>query len=295
MNTLLDTGFAVIPFPKEILYNFNLDRFLSEQYEFVHSDPTQQFVLGAFGALGNPSSFHHPQIRQLRNSIYEHMLPLFASQFPSKHLQLLIDRFCIRRAKTTVSGETWHRDISFPNMPHIYGGWVNLDSVSQYFSCVPGSHLTYEAGIGFDRVTNTHIGTLIEIPPYHLIVFNERIVHEVRRFKHVRNSYRLFMKYAITEQAIQLFQDIKTILTDQAVPPISTTQIPPMYSKLHLVNHQQMLFNFTQQIKPYFTTDRGANKVVMRFMPSLFDTLGYTPFPLYSPYELQIVSPVYLT
>ena len=36
-----------------------------------------QRVLGGFGALGNPSSFHHPTIRALRNELKSSVLPFF--------------------------------------------------------------------------------------------------------------------------------------------------------------------------------------------------------------------------
>ncbi|RYG64537.1 hypothetical protein EON64_13785 [archaeon] len=71
----------------------------------------------------------------------------------------------------------------------IYGGWVNLDEhLTHSFSCVSGSHKPNgtDASIGFARVSAAEQRTYSQkkrvypIPPGHMVVFNELLVHEVQ-------------------------------------------------------------------------------------------------------------------
>src|SRR5580692_4103087 len=93
-------------------------------------------------------------------------------------LEQLFDRMCIRRKGTQTSGENWHRDVSAQSLPgdDIFGGWINLDvDRSQYFSCVPGTHVDRDASqtTGFAKISeDVGVGKeVIEIPPGHWIIF----------------------------------------------------------------------------------------------------------------------------
>ena len=110
MSELLSRGVVVIPLPLTIFENFNLDEFLNGQHEFKVSNTSSLFVLGNFGALANPSSQHHPEIRQLRSSVYTYMRSLFETAFEGKYIELIPDRFSIRHQSNPVTAESWHRD-----------------------------------------------------------------------------------------------------------------------------------------------------------------------------------------
>ena len=47
----------------------NIFKMLDEMPEYKIQGREVQRVLGGFGALGNPSSFHHPIVQDLRNDL----------------------------------------------------------------------------------------------------------------------------------------------------------------------------------------------------------------------------------
>jgi hypothetical protein len=132
-------------------------------------------VLGGFGALGNPSSFHHPTIQALRNELKRHVsLPLFRRyNHRGRKLEVLFDRICVRSSEFgTPTKESWHRDIydgekyglrTLPDNDEIFGGWINLSNQSQRFVGIAGSHKGADAkqaqrmGGGFSQLTETQI------------------------------------------------------------------------------------------------------------------------------------------
>jgi hypothetical protein len=134
-------------------FTMDVDKFLGEMVEYMPN--ANQYVLGSFGAYGNPSSFHHKKIRDLRskvdtfinsNNVYRDWL----------HAQYF-DRFCRRNTKFgDIPSETVHSDICVGDINEIIeclnekkelkwcksytmGGWVNLNKTeNQTFSCVVG-------------------------------------------------------------------------------------------------------------------------------------------------------------
>lgn len=104
-------------------------------------NPSTIFVQGAFGALGNPASFHNPVVRHLRTNMMFRAINLFGPIAGEKKLEQLINRMSIRRQGTSLGKESWHRDQDqcLPG-DFIFSGWVNLDLQNeQRFSCIPGS------------------------------------------------------------------------------------------------------------------------------------------------------------
>lgn len=309
MNELIESGVMVIPYSKEIREAFHVEQYLSGQKEYIQATPETVFVMGGFGAFGNPSSFHHPEIRTLRQSIYETTKPMFQQHYAGHYLECLVDRFCIRRPGTSVSAESWHRDISNVRLGEkrgreddvIYGGWVNLDDANtQYFSCVPYTHTadSLDQG-GFSRLSKEDAANYkarsqkIVIPPNHLIIFNEKTVHQVLPVKQEKNSYRLFMKYRISKDPQPLFPDIMNVIEAQGVFPLSLAQVPPMYGKLHAAAWRPQLKSFSQNIKPAFLDSTSSYTRVKRFMPSLQEA-DMDMFPVYSQPEIDMLRPVLL-
>ena len=302
-ESLLQNGIAVIPYNSNILDTFNLQDFLTNQKEFKESNEDTLFVMGGFGALGNPSSFHHPEVRQLRFSIYQHMFNVFKELFPGRYLECLVDRFCIRKPGTSLSKETWHRDISntLKGIQYgseddvIYGGWVNLDrDLTQYFSCVPRTHTEIIDQSGFARLSKEeaaeykHRRYLVAIPPHHVLVFNEKTVHEVLPMKQKHTSYRLFMKYRVSTEEAPLFDTISEIIENQGVFPLSYAQVPPLYGKLHWCNWKSRLQDFSANIRAEFIDP--TKEVVYRFMPSLREA-NMELFPPYSESDKSMLKP----
>lgn len=310
MQELITKGVMVIPYPENIRKQFNLNKYLSEQKEYVHINQNTNFVMGAFGAFGNPSSFHHPEIRKLRLNIYNFIKTYFSNTFHNKYLECIVDRFAIRRPDTSLSPETWHRDIS--NMKNnniigsnddlIFGGWVNLDdNHTQQFSCVPCTHDNILSGTGFTRLSKDDalkyksIKEKINVPPNHLIIFNEKIIHQVLPIKYKNYSYRLFMKYRITsnpDTPLINTNHLLKVIENQDIFPLNVEQQPPMYAKLHAVNWKTRLNDFSENIKDEFIDKKLQEtkqiKRVHRLMPSL-KAAGYDLFPDYSEEEINML------
>lgn len=309
MRELEEEGVAVIPFPKEIRERFNVDTFLSEMPEFKHPVPCHHYVMGAFGTLGNPSSYHHPEIRRLRLQIFNHMVTThFRAAHTGKYIQCLPDRFCIRRPGTSICKDSWHRDSSnrskngtlFGSASDIiYGGWVNLDEhITHSFSCVPGTHKSSDAetSIGFAKVSAEKqkeykaVCRVYSVPPGHMLVFHELLVHEVFPGKITDLSFRLFMKYRISDSdATTLFcgaETIDQVVADQDVFRVSMTQIPPMYSPMHSSLHRTQLVEFSQHVVPECRDSKTG--WVRKVMPSLREA-RLPLFPAYADEEVAIL------
>lgn len=215
-------------------------------------------------------------------------------------LEQVADRMMIRKAGQVVSAESWHRDEAALAEPsdHIFGGWANLDDHDQVFSCVLGTHTGVAGHSGFATIKDKEMkaqykatSTTVRIPPGCIIVFFERIVHEVVGRKAVHDMYRLFLGWRITQAASSLFGDISTLerLADQAVMPLKSSQNPPMYANLHWVNHRGKIEDFSQhvvQVAKHNRTVRSGQRagdvhcVVHEHMRSLVE---YN-MPLYAPY-----------
>ena len=144
-----------------------------------------QRVLGGFGALGNPSSFHHPTVRRMRRNMKEKVgRPLFDAYarlngWSDVRLELLMDRLCVRCQRFgVVRKDDWHRDIyngpeyglnplpaTLPGdrRDELFGGWINLSDRDQKFVCILRSHLGRDAeraqaeGGGFAELTPAQI------------------------------------------------------------------------------------------------------------------------------------------
>ena len=237
------------------------------------------FVMGGFSALGNPSSFHNILVRNIRewcHVIVLQKLFLEALKLDSKlKFEQDIDRMMYRPKGQSPTKEAWHRDESLNAIENdtIYGGWINLDDTPQYFSCVPGSHK--EVGNrngGFakidkeDRPKYKARKEKVEIPAGHIIIFYERIVHEVTGGKAKHPMCRLFLGWRLTYGSKSLVGDNLNKYLEQMQPvPIKSGQTPPMYAKLHWVNWRNKLLDFTKDISPQFTEMKTLKKTGERF------------------------------
>jgi hypothetical protein len=183
-------------------------------------------------------------------------------------LETLIDRMMTRNKGQAASAESWHRDVMPPNRipdtDEIFGGWLNLDNEDQYFSCIPGSHLGIfpnKISSGFatmhsnqkkkimkenPNITNKELEAEIKsrmkevskhktkfvIPPGHMIIFPQYILHEVISSKAKQKMYRLFTGWRLTESDNSIM-DYEDILGNQGIVPLPGGMKPPMYSKNH--------------------------------------------------------------
>lgn len=246
--------------------------------DFKTTDPEYGFVLGAFGAFGNPASFHSKEVYALRYILFHKLKFLFKNVDPRRKLEMLFDRLAIRREGASVSGESFHRDTCslMSTDDNIYGGWINLDDTeTQYFSCVPGTHTCAGRG-GFERIQGDYKDTKIKLPvkPKQVLIFNQNIIHEIFKQKIKKTNIRLYLGWRHTYSDLPLLSDpkdpqknINKILSEQIVPVLPSGDVPFMYSKQHPGLHRHMVVKITDEIKDFYKINNDkypGGKVISR-------------------------------
>jgi hypothetical protein len=254
------------------------------------SGNTLVYVLGGFAALGNPASFHNDLVRDLRRKCKKAVIPLFKELINSyvdkklrteTKLEMLFDRMMYRQKSQQPSAESWHRDVIPPKLiqdnDDLFGGWLNLDEDDQYFSCIPGSHLGIrqkELKEGFATIPKEEVDVVgayryrFRVPPGHMIVFPQYILHEVVSQKSEKNMMRIFTGWRTTISTDYLHPGTKERIGAQAVMPLPSGQIPPMFA----ANHGS--FFRSKQFKPIPNTSHKVSTIewsVNTFLEELLD------------------------
>jgi hypothetical protein len=272
-------GVSVYPIPDGLLEKFDIKKYLHEQKEYISIDDNTEFIISNFGAHGNPSSQHHPLVRDFRMEMFRFLKRSIETdaEFSEKYLQCLPDRFSQRFRKP--SKEAWHKDVSidyeiFTNSK-ILGGWANLDKTDQFFSKARR--------------------TLVRIPPGHAISFDEKVTHEIADVKLVGVSKRLYMKYHISSDSRSAIDVdvIRRAIETQGVFQMNQWNSMPMYEKIHPMFWNAQLVEFGRNIKPVFLAkpNKKGNVYVQRYMISLLEA-GVGMFPEYREEEIEILFPV---
>lgn len=325
LERLIRTGVTTIPVIDEKNISKYRQKFIQTLREFpeYNRDPKNPdldgkgnplvYVLGGFAALGNPASFHNKFVRKLRLKAKEKVKPLFRTVIKSffregdYKLEMLIDRMMYRMKSQAPPAESWHRDVIPGNMlekgDELFGGWINLDKTNQYFSCIPGSHLGIDQKTltpGFATVPKELVKIVssykkkIVVPPGHMVIFPQYILHEVVSNKASYDMMRLFTGWRVTTSCKYLHKNMEKLLDTQSIIPLPGGCIPPM----HASNHGS--FFLRKQFKPIPRFDHKVNliewsrdtmqsrtlvrkndyRVVKRYMDSL-ESYG---FPLYTAY-----------
>ena len=328
---LMREGYVVLPTPlvdPQMLGQARaaFDQHFLESPEFLAPprplDDDWTPVLGGFGALGNPSSFHHPFVRKMREMCEAWLLDNDALPLNGRRLEQCFDRLMRRPKGLLPDSETWHRDESVGTQPgdDIFGGWINLDTQSQYFSCAPRTHLEASArdrNNGFAKITDpaekAHYQSIadahgpVEIPVGHMLVFYERLVHEVLKKKATYLMRRMFLGWRATTSHEPLFGTERTNqwITTQEPPLIKSGQIAKMFANLHANLHIHKIIEVydkrtyqPQCYSPYAAQSKDPTKwyhnlVHQRIhnpMKSLAE-YGLPMHPAYEPEERKIMFP----
>ncbi len=251
----------------------------------------------------------------------------------SHKIEQVIDRMLYREKGKTPVAETWHRDITPVVVAgdFVFGGWINLNSEAQYFSCVPGTHLDPRpagAGAGFSQIPKEEHAAykkrskLVVIPPGAILVFYEQLVHEVVARKYPVDMMRIFLGWRLTTdnrsivtalsqlpeaqkipgQPYHVLQPLDDLLDAQAAMPLKSGQGSAMVSKLHttqfIVSHW---VPFSENFVPAITKwheikSKSAQKYGQRFLvvPRFMESLrdyGFQLFPAYSQNERLMYQP----
>lgn len=275
----------------------------------------RMLVMGGFGALGNPSSLHNLTSGRLRLLMQNHAIEFFRAYMykylsKGKRLEQLVDRLSVRVKGTSTTKESWHRDVAPLKKDFqddlVFGGWVNLDTKSQYFSCVPKTHHEKTKKAGFvqeekqDELEKKYRGVSkkVECPPGHWIFFFQNIMHEVLAIKQKDNiSLKQYFGWRITEDTEPLFPDNISKMKDHGLPQIPSGQTPWMYGPSHNQYHQSKLIewsnkNFKKECLVEKTKKTGEKyTVVNRFLPSLKE-MGLDIYPEYTSEDIDILKPI---
>ena len=272
-----------------------------------------KLVMGGFSALGNPASFHNKFVRRFRQYATVEVFSLFNCAIKELgdtwNIEQIIDRMCLRPPNVVASPESWHRDeaSNAAKTDKIFGGWWNFGKAWQFFSCVPGSHKGATGNAGFRKIKPEEAKELtprrvsVAIPPGAIIVFYEKIVHEVVSKKSNFPMYRLFLGWRLTQASSPLYP-IESLLRSQAVMPLKSGQIPPMYAKLHWTNWTDRIVEFSKTVqdvcketKIMQTGQRAgtAFTIVHQHMKSL-EAYGLSMYPPYTDPEIALHRPTRL-
>lgn len=272
------------------------------------SKAPSSYVLGGFSALGNPSSFHLPAVRMFRLFALAELASLFSTACGSDeewHLEQLIDRVLVRPKGVSPGAESWHRDESVGGKDGdiIFGGWWNLSSdIVDIFSCVPGSHrCTSDNSKGFGLIRDKATIEIckakrerVKVPPGHILIFHERILHEIVPRKLKQDLIRIFLGWRLTRdksgEPMMGLSRLHQVLDAQGVVPLKSGQVPPMYAKLHWTNWRKKIVEFTKSsIVEVCTEERHVRSGVdagstIRVVHQHMRSLREYGLPCYAPY-----------
>ena len=322
---LLRDGVVVLPFLSEAaLAKSRIEgmKTCNTFPEYKHPSAGTQYVLRGFGAFGNPASFHNVWIREFRKQLREFLckhlfLPLIKLTGVSAwRLEMLFDRILERHVGQSATAESWHRDIS-PTRGLIpgdvcFGGWVNLDSTKQTFSCIYGTHRPEsfwenhaphpygelpkkfwnfewlsDIKSGFNTVTDRDPAEKIrlmailkglrpsptQIPPGHCIVFFQHLLHEVVATAAVHQMLRVFHGYRLTQSQDGLFQKF---YAEQRL--FERFVVPPLPSgqqpPMYSANHASVFLGLQKNEKPVKTFRHAISGVPTTLIKWSSNTFG---------------------
>lgn len=233
---------------------------LADLKKEIKQGNVDRYCVGGTSFLGNPAVFHNPLSRELRQTVCFELKDLFLNykhkylQDDTYKLEICVDRILCRPPGDVPTKESWHRDeapSADPLADKVFGGWLNLDSDPQYFSCVPGSHNfgRTDDGQGFHKIAADECKIfetkkqIMEVPPGHIIVFLEDIAHEIISNASTMRPYttiRQFNGFRFTKSDQPLHGEdyIRECLKTQSVMKIKSNQMPALYPRISLMYSQ---------------------------------------------------------
>lgn len=313
-SILIRDGVVVVPVLDQKTTDVFREAFDSVRHnfpEFMHTDDANGLpeVMGGFGAYGNPASFHNPFVRTLRMVIAEPVIEFFRNVVTDLddpvvggrwHLEMLFDRMCRRPKDSSTTAESAHRDLNPQTVEKIegtdtyrpkandycFGGWIDLDQHGrdQTFTCVLGTHrdavmMKKKSGAESGFATQERITgdiTRVTVPPGHLVIFFQRILHVVHPRKAKWDSYRqfrcwrLFKTIEVDPHPLNGLDEWTRVIGEMAVPRLPSRQVPPIYSLMHAStclfkgNAHDPIQWTARKVNPIFVQDRVCQGKVNR-------------------------------
>lgn len=205
------------------------------------------YVLGGFGAYGNPSSFHNDFVRKIRKEKMKH-IPIFGELLKIAQEKGVIDdakkykvaqfmdRMCKRIQGTSTTKESYHTDLipKGRDTDLTIGGWIQLSPDTSYFSCVPRTHSFFPktSKKGFAVQKGKECTHEVEVPQGNILMFFQSLGHCVYSTKRKTDSFRVFSVYLLTTHSTHIY-DYKKVIDENGVPRLASDQMPPMYGANH--------------------------------------------------------------
>ncbi|KXS14115.1 hypothetical protein M427DRAFT_45211 [Gonapodya prolifera JEL478] len=286
--------------------------------EFKSGVPSDgRYVMGGFGALGTPSSFHNEHVRVYRQwchaLLVEHLFRDFIRMMDDPttvRLEQIMDRMMHRKAGDVGPNEAWHRDEAPAalNGDIILGGWINLSDGDQSFHYVPGTHnrsFRERGRSGFNKIRKEDYADckskseIAVVRPGDIIVFFEDVIHSTVGKASRVDNIRLFLGWRLTRSSDPLIPNMRELLDQQAVMPLKSGQTPPMFANLHWTNHRAKLSAWAENLHPACTEFKMVRsglaagtvlRVPKRHMASL-GAMGFIKFENYGYDERSIYYP----
>tara|TARA_B100001287_G_C22680586_1_gene530129 strand:- start:1160 stop:2176 length:1017 start_codon:yes stop_codon:yes gene_type:complete len=301
----------------------SLDRYHRRFLDTLKSQPefneyaikNKLYVMGGFSGLGNASSFHNPFVREIRAilyyDLYKEIFGYILQELGGNYkFEQHFDRMMYRLSGVKPCSETFHRDESQGDLEDItFGGWLNISFVEENFSCVKFSHVLdseQKTQKGFNKFSKDQQkefkakSELVPIKPGQAIIFVENIIHEVLATAVMVDRCRLFIGFSITKRDAPLIAELESLIENQAIIPLKSGQIPPIYSPMHLCNHHEKLVDFTNGIKDFIKVNHTFKsgkkqgitiKICPRYMPSLKEISKLAgKNVLYEPYCIEEIN-----
>jgi hypothetical protein len=312
-DLLQQQGYIVLPFidPRymhQVQQAF--DHVVFNQLDLQLQEPP--FVGGGFSALANPYSFHNDFVRDARVLYHTFITPPARMLFsrPGTNIEIYPDRMSFREKKVKPTKESGHRDCTPMDTPlqgvqakrgdRIFGGWINFNhSLTQHFHCIPYTHTQVDGAAivganGFTSIDPSDPAlqtafSVIDIPPGHLLIFDQRLVHQVRAVAEKTQSIRrLYTAFRITSSDEPMNNAMVQLLQNGDVIPLKSGQLPRMYP--HLWHCQEarlgLIAKFTSRVPACMKSSSGT---LMPVAHSLKD-MGI-PFRKYTDTEIGMYLP----
>ena len=313
MSTLIVDGYTV-----EKLYNIDELESISHEFletakqssELLPDMDHSKFVLGGVGYVPFASLWYHPIVRKITKKAYETVKDknIFDEFLDKKkeYISMLPDRPLVRFPEQKVNEKgKWHQDDaanSVENTDIIFGGWVNLNhDVTQYFKAIPNTHKkdhpifeNLEQKNGGKRgyanfasekdqkflkqYWDSHVQKLIEIPPGHILIFEETLIHTVFPNPPIdKPILRLHTSFNISSNNVPLHdrpiqakhrknRKLRELFQDQELVPVRSGQNTPIYSPFNLFPNN---VHAVDELSSHYISACKKNGRVMRFLPSL--------------------------
>ena len=314
-QSLLEHGYVVIRLFSEKESDQLVSEFQSTESsfpEYRHGTKKYPYVLGGFGAYGNPASFHNPFVRRLRSKFME-SVPILGSMLEKAEerkkipmakqykVALLLDRMCKRPQGSSTSRESYHKDLTPTARPTdiTVGGWLQLSKDTSYLSCQPKTHTfsTLMSKKGFALEKDGQCTYDVPVPQGCMVMFFQNLGHCVHSKTQITDSYRVFNVFLLTTHDTSFF-DYTKILHDQGVPRLASNQKVPMYSSNHASVWLEKLtipwslhtFQPTVLTTKTKKSDGKTYQVVESPMRSLRE-YGFPMYDAYKPWEKDLFVP----